>query len=286
MIGFLPVDKPGGITSHDVVDRVRRATGIRKVGHAGTLDPMATGLVVCGIGPATRLMRYIQDLPKTYVAEARFGIGTGTLDADGEVVHTDDIPIGASELEAAIPSFVGEIMQTPPMVSAVKIGGERLYEKARRGEEVERAPRPVTVHRFEVLSFSAGSGAVGSFEIECGKGTYVRTLVDALATTLGTRAHLTALRRTAIGLITVSDAVEGDIDDWERHLLRPADGLRHLERATVGEDSGVANGRPVPVSSEIGDDEAVAIVDENDTLMAVYRTTGDGMARPEVVIPR
>jgi tRNA pseudouridine55 synthase len=147
MRGFLAVDKPSGRTSHDVVDAVRRITGVRKVGHAGTLDPMATGLLVVAVGPVTRLIRYVQAGRKAYVADVAFGIATDSLDADGAEVERSPMPgLAAEDLEAVLDDFVGRIDQVPPMVSALKRGGVRLHELARRGEEVEREPRPVDVH--------------------------------------------------------------------------------------------------------------------------------------------
>ena len=154
--GFLVVDKPGGMTSNDVVGRVRGATGIKKVGHAGTLDPLATGAMVVAVGPVTRLIRFIQEQPKEYLATAQFGVATDTLDADGAVLEREPMDFTQDELESAATRFVGVINQVPPMVSALKHEGRRLYELARRGEVVERDARPVEVHELEILSLGAG----------------------------------------------------------------------------------------------------------------------------------
>ncbi|MPZ52192.1 MAG: tRNA pseudouridine(55) synthase TruB [Acidimicrobiia bacterium] len=288
LIGFLPVDKAGDMTSHDVVDLVRRATGIRKVGHAGTLDPMATGLLICGVGPATRLMRYVQDLPKTYLADAKFGVSTDTLDATGAVLHEDEVRVDKAQVDGVIPDFVGGIDQVPPMVSAVKVGGERLYEKARRGEVVEREPRPVAIHSLELVDITPGIRATASFRIECGRGTYVRTLIDDLAQVLGTHAHLTSLRRTRIGSFSVENAVAITLDGWEDHLITPAGGLGHLPCIVVDEDSPVHHGGPIPkeTTGVAREGKPLAVLDEEGTLLAVYRGASIDKYRPEVVLPQ
>ena len=188
--GFLLADKPAGVTSHDVVARVRREHGVR-VGHAGTLDPFATGLLVVLLGTATRLQRYVLALPKTYVATARLGWRSSTGDPDGELVETGRVPA-----HLALPT--GRIAQRVPMTSAVRIGGERLYRKARRGEEVERPVREVEVERAELVA--AGEGTA-TFEIACSSGTYVRALIEQLDD-----AYCVALRRTAVGRLRIEDA--------------------------------------------------------------------------------
>jgi tRNA pseudouridine55 synthase len=204
--GFICSDKPAGVTSHDVVSRYRRELGLR-VGHAGTLDPFATGLLVILLGSATRLQRYLLDLPKTYIATARLGWTSTTGDPDGELTETGRIP---EHLE--LPT--GRIKQVPPMTSAVKIGGERLYAKARRGEVVERQAREVEVHRAELIG---GGEGIATFEIECSSGTYVRSLVEALGD-----AYCESLRRTAIGSLRLPvDGGDGPVrppDDLVAHL--------------------------------------------------------------------
>ena len=154
--GFLVVDKPSGMTSNHVVGEVRRATGIKKIGHAGTLDPMATGTLVLAIGNVTRLIRYVQDMPKEYLATALFGVATDTLDADGAVLSREPMDFDPAELEAVVPRFVGRIHQIPPMVSALKQDGKRLYELAREGQVIEREARPVEIHELELVSIGAG----------------------------------------------------------------------------------------------------------------------------------
>lgn len=242
------VDKPAGITSHDVVARARRLLGTRKVGHAGTLDPDATGVLVLGVGRATRLLRYVTALPKSYEGEVVLGVETTTLDASGEVVATYDMAGATLEAaRAAAAGLVGDIDQVPPMVSAVRVGGRRLHKMARQGIEVERAARPVTVHRFEVLApvpppldTETPGGPVLRVEVECSSGTYVRTLASELGRALGGGAHLRNLRRTAVGPFTVSRA--RPLDDL--HLMPPAHAVAHLPAVAVdGEIAAlVANG--------------------------------------------
>lgn len=201
----LLVDKPRGCTSHDVVDRVRRRAGIRKVGHAGTLDPLATGLLIVLVArPATRLQQAFMKLPKTYEGTLRLGETTPSHDAETDVTETHDIsPLTAADLEAARAQFEGTIRQVPPMYSAVKIDGERLYKKARRGESVERPPRQVRIDAFELTGWS---GSDVSFRVQCSKGTYIRSLARDVGQALEVGAHLVALRRTAIGPYSVEQA--------------------------------------------------------------------------------
>ena len=280
--GFLVVDKPGGITSHDVVAQVRRATGIRKAGHTGTLDPMATGVVVVAVGGVTRLVRFLQELDKEYVATACFGVRTDTLDADGAVLARSAMTVAKADVEAVAASFLGESLQVPPMVSALKKDGRRLYDLAREGIEVERVARPVTIHELEILDVGTGEHPLVSFRVVCGKGTYVRALADDIAGALGGYAHLTALRRTRNGTLDVSRAITVDaLEDWQQHLVSPTDALSFLPQIVVDPDqeTSVANGRPLEGAVE----GLVRVADRAGRLLAVYR--GDGTTvRPEVVL--
>jgi tRNA pseudouridine55 synthase len=228
--GLLLVDKPGGITSHDAVARVRRAFGTRKVGHAGTLDPMATGLLLMGLGRATRLLRFLADFAKTYEGAALLGVETSTLDADGEVVRRSPVAVTEAQLQGAMSGFVGAIEQVPPAYSAVKVGGRKLYEAARKGETLEAAPRPVTVYAFDLLGFDPPSF---EFRTICSGGTYVRSLAADVGAALGSGAHLTRLRRTAIGPFRVQDARPPD----EPGPLLPLDAaVAHLPSITLHEE--------------------------------------------------
>jgi len=208
MNGILLVDKPAGITSHDVVDRIRRAAGTRRVGHTGTLDPGATGLLVLCLGAATRLSEHLTGLDKVYEGAMRLGIVTDSYDMDGKVVAENPVPaLTAADIQRACDGFTGAIMQVPPMVSAVKVGGERLYKRARQGEVVERAPRQVTVREFRVLSYEAPDAQI---RVKCTRGTYVRSLCHDVGHALGCGAILASLRRTFVGQFSVEDALPVD----------------------------------------------------------------------------
>lgn len=210
--GILLVDKPGGMTSHDVVSRGRRRLGTRRVGHAGTLDPMATGLLILGVGAATRLLTYLVGLDKTYEATIRLGESTSTDDAEGESTGVYSVGFSDDELAAGVRALTGAIQQRPSTVSAIKVGGKRAYALARAGEEVELAARPVTIHEFAVLAIrrtvdTAGHPVVDvDVRVACSSGTYIRALARDLGVSLGSGGHLTALRRTRIGPFDVADA--------------------------------------------------------------------------------
>jgi len=295
--GVVVVDKPAGMTSHDVVDRLRRVlSGGRgrrhapKVGHAGTLDPDATGVLVVAVGRATRLVPWLQAAAKTYDARIRLGVTTSTLDAAGEVLTTRDASaVDEGALCEALKAFVGDIQQVPPMVSAVKVGGERLHAKARRGEVVERAPRPVTIHDLVLEDFVPGPRAEAAFLVTCSAGTYIRTLAADVGDRLGVGAHLVSLRRLGSGRFTVGDAVpldrvlelagEGRLDAV---LLTPAEALGDRPRRVLDacEVRDLGFGRAIAAS---GNDEDVAAVDADGRLVAVLSDAGP-VARPLVVL--
>jgi len=203
--GLLLVDKPQGLTSHDVVARVRRILHEKKVGHAGTLDPMATGLLVLAVGPSTRLLRFAQSETKRYVGAVQFGAATDSLDADGVVTQVLPVPTLTTEtVDAAAKMMLGKQEQTPPMVSAIKVDGQRLHELARRGVEVERQAREIEVTVFTLTA--TDDPTVWRFDVVCSVGTYVRVLLSDLAQRLGTVGHLVELRRLASGSHVVEDA--------------------------------------------------------------------------------
>lgn len=225
--GILLVDKPGGLTSHDVVARTRRAFGTRKVGHAGTLDPMATGLLVIGVEGATRLLTYVVGADKTYLATIRLGQATTTDDAEGEIIaHADAAAVDAvtnEQIENGVVALTGEISQVPSSVSAIKVDGRRAYDRVRAGEEVELKARAVTVSRFEIAAERRGDGILDlDVVVDCSSGTYIRALARDLGEGLGVGAHLTALRRTRIGPFQVADAVRVD-ELGAAQTLTPAD---------------------------------------------------------------
>ncbi|MFN3950583.1 tRNA pseudouridine(55) synthase TruB [Microbacterium sp.] len=224
--GILLVDKPGGITSHDVVSRARRALGTRKIGHAGTLDPMATGLLVLGVEGATRLLTYIVGADKTYEATILLGASTDSDDADGvETARADAADVDAvtdEAIAAGIADLTGEIDQVPSTVSAIKVAGRRAYDLARAGEQVELKARRVTVSRFEVRQTRRDSGTIAlDVVVDCTTGTYIRALARDLGRALGVGGHLTALRRTRIGAFEVQAAASVD-DLAEDALVEPA----------------------------------------------------------------
>ncbi len=213
--GLLLVDKPSGMTSHDVVDRIRAAAGIRRVGHTGTLDPAATGLLILCIGPATRLSEYLTGLDKVYEGFMRLGVISDSHDMDGQIVEERAVPeLTHAQIQAAFDRFTGQIEQVPPMVSAVKVGGQRLYKLARKGETVERKPRQITVSEFAALSFES---PLVKFRVSCTSGTYVRSLCHEVGQILGCGAVLDSLRRVAVGKYNVINAAALDT------LANPAD---------------------------------------------------------------
>ncbi|MGA6126470.1 MULTISPECIES: tRNA pseudouridine(55) synthase TruB [unclassified Microbacterium] len=207
--GILLVDKPGGVTSHDIVARTRRALNTRKIGHAGTLDPMATGLLVLGVGHATRLLTYVVGLDKTYEATIRLGVTTDSDDADGvETARVDAGGVADDAIHRGIRALSGPISQVPSTVSAIKVGGRRAYDLARAGEQVELKARDVVISRFEVRGIRRDGDVVDvDVVVDCSSGTYIRALARDLGADLGVGGHLTALRRTRIGPFDVADAV-------------------------------------------------------------------------------
>ena len=241
------------------------------------------------IGNVTRLIRFIQDQPKEYLASAEFGVATDTLDADGAVLSREPMNFEPSELEAVVPRFTGSIYQVPPMVSALKKDGRRLYELAREGQVIEREARPVEVYELEILSVGPGPYPDVQFRVVCGKGTYVRSLADDMAAVLGGSAHLTSLRRTRIGSLRADDGVSLDqLDQWETYLQSPADALSDLPRVTVSDETatGVTHGMRFVGGelTEISEDVPVRVVDGSGELLAIYIRHGE-QARPEVVLP-
>lgn len=275
--GILLVDKPAGMTSHDVVDVVRRALGTRKVGHAGTLDPLATGLLVLGVGRATRLLRFLGDLPKTYEGTGVLGVRTTTLDAEGEVTATAPVEVSREELERACAALEGESLQRPPAYSAVKVGGRKLYEAARRGERLEAEPRRIRVDRFEVLAFDPPRF---DFRVTCSGGTYVRVLVADVGEALGCGAHLGALRRTAIGSFSVIEARPPE-DPGEPLPLERA--VAHLPRVELEEPAEAQAAASGSILAPAGIAGPYAVFGPDGRLIGIWRDEG-AKARPEMVL--
>jgi tRNA pseudouridine55 synthase len=286
--GVLVCDKPAGMTSHDVVARVRRLAGQRRVGHGGTLDPPATGVLVLALGRATRLLPFLPMEPKRYLARIAFGAETDTLDASGTVTATAETAgVDEPALRGALGGFLGPQQQLPPMVSAVKVGGERLYAKARRGESVERATRPIVVHALELVDFAAGERPEATVAVTCSGGTYVRSLAADLGRRLGSLAHLAALRRTAAGQFTETDAhtlpaLEALAGGLARVVLAPAQALRSIavRPLSAAEAAALATGATLPPS---GRAEPVAALAPDGRLVAVIQDDA-GRARSRVVL--
>jgi tRNA pseudouridine55 synthase len=282
--GLVVVDKEAGWTSHDVVAKSRGLLGTRKVGHSGTLDPDATGILLLGVGRVTRLLRFLTALPKTYTCEIVLGTETSTLDDSGEVTATHDMAgTTFAAVEEAAVGLTGDIMQIPPMVSAVKVDGKRLHQLAREGIEVEREQRPVTVHRFTVEP--TDDPLVVRAEVECSSGTYVRTLAADLGHALGGGAHLRALRRTAIGSFTLAEAHPLEQVSPEV-VLSPAEALRDYVRVEATDDEVVAvgHGKVLERDARFTGDGPWAVLDATGRLLAVYAAHRGSTVKPEVVV--
>jgi tRNA pseudouridine55 synthase len=288
--GLLVVDKQAAWTSHDVVAKLRGIYGQRRVGHAGTLDPDATGVLLVGLGRVTRLLRFLQEAGKSYRARVQFGVATETLDASGAVLERTEMPITREQLEKAAAAFVGDIEQIPPMVSAIKVGGRKLYELAREGVEVERAPRAVHIDRLVVEEFIPGPYPEAMIHVDCSSGTYIRTLAADLGAALGGCAHLAELRRTSVGPFGVDEAHTLDViaAEPERYVLTPSDAVRDLETVNVDRDMAraIAHGATFAASAFLSDDSGAgpyAVIDEQRTLLAIYERRGAGV-KPAVVL--
>ena len=276
--GLVVVDKPGGWTSHDVVARMRRLAGTRKVGHAGTLDPMATGVLIIGIGRATRLLGHIAATDKSYDATIRLGQSTVTDDAEGEIITS----AGAGHLDerrirGAVSDFVGDIQQVPSAVSAVKVDGVRSYARVRSGEDVVLKPRPVTVASFDVLKVRQPTPDLVDVDVAvtCSTGTYVRSLARDLGQSLGVGGHLTALRRTRVGGFSVSTARTLDQLESELVVVPLSEAVRQTfpVRTVEGDDAvGVRHGRPVDVAGETG---LTGVFDADGEVLALMEPRGD-----------
>jgi len=283
--GLAVVDKEAGWTSHDVVARCRRIFGQRRVGHAGTLDPDATGVLLVGLGRATRLLRFLTALEKHYVGEVVLGTATSTLDASGDVVAVSDMSsVTLEEARAAAATLTGPIQQVPPMVSAVKVGGQRLHKLAREGKEVERAPRPVIVHRFDVAA--TDEPGILRIEVDCSSGTYVRVLADDLGTALGGHGHLRHLRRIAVGSFTVDEAHPVDALA-ETDVLSPAEALRDLDRVAVDAEVVRLIERGLALDKDalgVTGNGPWALLDAAGDLLAVYQPTSTQRLKPAVVL--
>lgn len=286
--GFVLIDKPAGWTSHDVVGRLRRITGVRRIGHAGTLDPMATGLLVVAVGPATRLLQFLAGHDKTYEGEMTLGAASSTYDALGEIAATPSAAFpGPKALRQAAQAFVGEIEQVPPAHSAIKVGGRKAYDLARRGETVALKPRRIRIDRFSITRYDAAIGeALPTVRFECdvSTGTYIRSLAHDLGQRLGCGAYLSALRRTRVGNFHVDQAAAPDpeaLSGAAGHSawLSAAQGVAHLPQAIVSGASAqerLGHGNALAADEAAGiakcaDGDIVSLLDPRGTLLAVGR---------------
>jgi tRNA pseudouridine55 synthase len=286
--GLVVVDKPGGMTSHDVVARIRRLARTRRVGHGGTLDPMATGVLVIGVGRATRLLTYVIGSAKGYAATIRLGQATVTDDAEGEITATTPAGHVADDaVHAGLAPLTGEIQQVPSAVSAIKINGVRAYKRVREGEDVALPARPVTISRLSLVAIRRPDPSLVDVdvEVECSSGTYVRAIARDLGAALGVGGHLTALRRTAVGGFTLAEAAT--LEELEKVApdvvnLPLADAARRFfptRSANPDEAKVLSHGGPL---SEAGIDGPYAVFAPDGGLLAIVRER-DGRARPEVV---
>lgn len=288
MDGFLNLDKPGGMTSHDVVARVRRALSTKRVGHAGTLDPDATGVLVIAVGQATRLLPYVPTEPKRYVARIAFGTATTTEDASGTVTQeADTSALTEARVQTALPRFIGKIAQVPPMVSAVHHEGRRLYELARAGITVERKARAVMIDSLQLSNFVPGARAEATLAVVCGGGTYIRTLCVDIGAALGLPAHMKELRREAVGPFTLTNAQPLSLLDdknaacvallpMEQALGFPVVALSNEARQRV------ERGQAVPAQSTITGENVALLWRERLQALARYE---DGQYHPFRVFP-
>ncbi len=276
--GVLVIDKPTGMTSHDVVNIVRRGTGIRRVGHTGTLDPRASGVLVILVGPAVRLSEYISASDKRYQAIIRMGTATDTYDAEGAFTREEvTVDVTEEQFEAELKKFEGEVEQTPPAYSAIKVNGRKAYEMARKGEEVELEPRMIQVHHLEVLEWATPEVVV---DVHCSSGTYIRSLANDLGEVLGCGAYLVGLRRTKNGRFSLRDSTplrklkeSFEMGDWYKHLIPAAESLSDWPSIVLNADEveTIRHGQRVKFEEGHPEDEMVRGISEADELVALLK---------------
>jgi tRNA pseudouridine55 synthase len=293
--GILVVDKPLGATSFDMVRRVRRGTGEKRVGHAGTLDPAATGVLLVLLGQATRITEYLMDMPKTYKGTVRLGVSTTTYDAEGQVTgERDASDVAEAAMRDALAAFVGEIEQVPPAHSAVKVEGERAYHRARRGEAVALKARPASIYSIDLLRYDPPRVEI---QVECGRGTYIRSLAHDIGERLGCGAHLASLVRTRVGPFSLDAAADGEAleaalaDGSWRELLQPMDGgLTALPAITleIEDEKDIRHGQPTDIAGvePPTDGTEARGYAEDGSLVGIIRFDAEsGMWRPRKVFP-
>jgi tRNA pseudouridine55 synthase len=290
MNGVVNVNKPSGVTSHDVVHRVRRISGQKRVGHAGTLDPDATGVLLVCLGHATRLSDLLASEGKEYITSLRLGVTTSTEDASGEVLaQIDPSGITLKDLAEVCPTFVGDIQQVPPMVSAVHHNGHRLYELARRGITVEREARSIEIQSIEVLDFTQGALCSASLRICCGKGTYIRTLCADIGSALEVGGHMASLTRTRVGQFAIENSVDLDhltLDSLLNAAVSSLEATSFLPAQELSDQSAadILNGKKI-LGQQHSDECTLVRLSYRAELMALARRSSDGWLLPEKVFP-
>ncbi|MEN6357778.1 MAG: tRNA pseudouridine(55) synthase TruB [Armatimonadota bacterium] len=297
MDGVVNVRKGSGPTSHDVVYDIRRIFGQKRVGHAGTLDPMATGVLVVCLGRATRIVEYLMGTPKEYIARMVLGQSTDSEDSTGGITSETDASFVTREvLETAVKSFVGEIIQVPPMVSAVKHEGQRLYKLARQGKSVEREGRKITIYSLDLLDFAPGNQAQAQIRVECSSGTYIRTLCSDIGDRLGCGAHMSALERTRVGSFTIEKSLtidqlytakdEGHLGSFVSDINTALEGMPSIVVSEQGADD-IQHGRMVAVGSEYKTGITVRALSDDGNLIAVCEVAdldGSRILKPRKVL--
>lgn len=283
MLGIALVDKPVGISSHDVVNRLRRKFSIKRVGHAGTLDPLASGLLIAAVGPATRFLQYLATEPKVYVGEVKFGAATTTFDAEGDVTANGSVPARLEELVVdALPKFQGLIEQMPPIYSAIKKDGRPLYDYARAGVEVQPNSRRVFIASVDLLE---STGDSVKLRVECSGGTYIRSLAHDLGAAIGCPSHLSSLRRISAGRFAVDTA--SAIDNLGPEAIIPlAEALQPLPHLIVTAEQArtVQMGQRLPIERMLNDGDKVVIIKDPDILIGIA-SYGEGSLQPECILP-
>lgn len=269
--GVFNIDKPAGLTSHDVVNKIRRITGIKRVGHTGTLDPLATGVLLLCVGRATRLAEYLTGQDKRYRATIGFGIATDTYDAEGEIVSENPVNVTQDEINRDLETFKGEIYQKAPRYSAIKVGGEALYKKSRRGETPERPVRVVTVYELEILEWDSPQLTI---DLACSAGTYVRSIAHDLGQLLGCGGYLKQLRRSSIGDFSIREAVsleDLDQENWKKHLLPMEVAIGHMPQATVSieEATKLYQGQSIPIQDSWSEGSLLRVYDDRSQFVGI-----------------
>lgn len=270
MNGVLLINKPIGITSHDVISKLRRKFMIKRIGHAGTLDPFASGVLIIGIGSGSKCLQFLESLDKEYIGTIKLGIKTDTGDLTGEVIEASQVgSLSNEQINDVLLSFVGKQEQVPPMYSALKVKGKKLYEYARQGIKIERKARTITIHSISLIGYNKDDQTL-TYKVECSKGTYVRTLSEDIAKKLNTVGHLTSLTRTSIGNFKIEDSYHLEDDLFDK-VLTIKQALSHLKQFKITHEGLLAmvrNGRKVSLNI---DSNLVLLLDMNDEPIAVYK---------------